>query len=69
MSEPMSEQTTFMSEPAVAQLLGVSRFTLLRARQRGEIGFYQFAGRVVYSPTHISEYLRKCERPAVAKAA
>jgi predicted site-specific integrase-resolvase len=58
-----------MSEPAAARRLGISRFTLLRARRRGEIGYFQFAGRVVYSAAHLQAYMQRCERPALAKAA
>jgi hypothetical protein len=70
MTQQMSEQQpTFMSEKAAASLLGVSRFVLHGARQRGEIGYVQLGGRIVYGASHIQEYIRRCERPAVANAA
>lgn len=64
MQEQTSQQSTHMSEKAAAGRLGVSRFVLLGARQRGEIGFFKFGDRILYSESHIRDYLEKCEHKA-----
>lgn len=50
------------NEREAAQRIGVSRITLLRARKRGEIGYYRIGSRVVYSESHIREFLAEAER-------
>jgi excisionase family DNA binding protein len=49
-------------EREAAQRIGVSRITLLRARKRGEIGYYRVGSRVIYSEAHIRAILDDAER-------
>lgn len=62
----MSDRTRAgnFNEREAAQRIGVSRITLLRARKRGEIGFYRVGSRVIYSEAHIRAFLDDAERKA-----
>lgn len=53
-----------LSEREAAGRLGVSRLTLWRARQRGEIAFLRIGRRVLYSESHIREFELRHERLA-----
>jgi excisionase family DNA binding protein len=56
-----------LSEQEAAKQLGVSRWTLLRARRRGEVGHYRIGKRRVrYARHHLAAY---CHRVEVAAAA
>jgi hypothetical protein len=56
-SEPL------MNEIAAAKFLGISRMTLLRRRNAGEIGFYRVGFRVLYSKEkHLLPFLEGCEK-------
>ena len=51
-----------IDEDEAAEMLGVSKITLQRARKRGEIACYRIGARVLYSPKHIQDYLSSVER-------
>jgi excisionase family DNA binding protein len=52
----------FTEEEAAARL-GTSRWTLQRARQRGEISYFLIGIRqIVYAEAHLDEYLAGAER-------
>ena len=53
-----------LSEPEASSALGISRITLQRKRKDGDISFYRVGGRILYSPSHLDEYLSKCEQKA-----
>ena len=53
-----------LSEPEASSVLGISKITLQRKRKDGSISFYQVGGRILYSPSHLEEYLAKCEQKA-----
>ncbi len=53
-----------LSEPEASSALGISKITLQRKRKDGAISFYRVGGRVLYSPSHLEEYLVKCEQKA-----
>lgn len=54
-----------MSEIEAAKFLGISRMTLLRRRNAGEIGFFRVGFRVLYSKEkHLLPFLEKCEQEA-----
>jgi len=53
-----------LSEPEASSVLGISKITLQRKRKDGSISFYQVGGRILYSPSHLEEYLSKCEQKA-----
>lgn len=53
-----------MSESDTALKLGLSRMTLQRARNRGEIPFYKVGRRVLYSISQIFEFLKRREHNA-----
>ena len=56
------------AKEAVAKL-GISKPTLCRIMQRGEIGFYRVGMRVLFSEEHISTFLEACEqKPLTSKA-
>jgi len=52
-----------MNEIEAAKYLGISRMTLLRRRNAGEIGFYRVGFRVLYSKEkHLIPFLNNCEK-------
>ena len=51
-----------LSEKEAAARLGVSRITLLRAREAGRIRFFRIGTRVLYSHEQLAEFLITCER-------
>ena len=62
---PADEQPfKLLSEPEASSALGISKITLQRKRKDGSISFYKVGGRVLYSPSHLEEYLAKCEQKA-----
>lgn len=50
-----------LSEKQAAKRLGVSRITLLRARQAGRIRFFRIGARVLYCAEQLTEFLKACE--------
>jgi hypothetical protein len=51
-----------LSEAGAAAFLGVSKMTMLRKRNAGEIGYFRIGFRILYSKeTHLIPYLNKCE--------
>ena len=55
------EKLKNLSEREAADRLGVSRLTLWRARQRGEIAFLRIGRRVLYSESHIRDFEQRHE--------
>jgi len=51
-----------MSEKQAAARLGISRITLLRAREAGRIRFFRIGTRVLYNQEQLNDFLRACER-------
>ena len=51
-----------MSEKQAAARLGISRITLLRAREAGRIRFFRIGIRVLYNQEQLNDFLRSCER-------
>jgi excisionase family DNA binding protein len=51
-----SSDIEMIAESKAAKILGVSRTTLLRLRQKGAIRFYKIGVRVLYSAAHIVEF-------------
>ena len=52
-----------MNETEAARFLGISRMTLLRKRNAGEIKFFRVGHRVLYSKEkHLVPYLERCEK-------
>lgn len=52
-----------INEIEAAKFLGISRMTLLRKRNAGEIGFYRVGIRVLYSKEkHLLPFLQSCEK-------
>jgi excisionase family DNA binding protein len=60
----MSEAKKNLSEREAAERLGISRLTLWRARQRGEIAFLRIGRRVLYSESHLNDFEQRDERCA-----
>ncbi len=59
---PNATALEVMSETQAAQKLGLSRITLQRARNLGQIGFYKVGRRVIYSLAHLLNFLTRFER-------
>jgi excisionase family DNA binding protein len=59
-----TNKSDLMSEVEAARRCGVSRITLLRMRKAGKIGFYRIGTRVLFSESHINEFLNRVERKA-----
>lgn len=54
-----------LNETAAAKFLGISRMTLLRKRNAGEINYFRVGFRVLYSKEkHLAPFLAKCESAA-----
>ena len=52
-----------MNEADAAKFLGISKMTLLRRRNAGEIGFFRVGFRVLYSKEkHLLPFLEQCEK-------
>jgi len=51
-----------MSEKQAAARLGISRITLLRAREAGRIRFFRIGTRVLYNQEQLTDFLATCER-------
>ena len=51
-----------MSEKQAAARLGISRITLLRAREGGRIRFFRIGTRVLYNQEQLNDFLSSCER-------
>lgn len=52
-----------LSEAEAAKFLGISKMTVLRKRNTGEIGYYRVGFRILYSKEkHLLPYLKKCEK-------
>lgn len=52
-----------VNEAEAAKFLGISKMTLLRRRNAGEIGFYRLGFRILYSKEkHLIPFLNKCEK-------
>ncbi len=60
MSEAIANER-LLSEKEAAERLGVSRITLLRAREDGRIRFFQIGRRVLYGDEHLREFLASVE--------
>jgi len=58
----MSEQQVTMTEAEFAKAVGVSRVTLWRMRQKGELPHYRLGKRILYGQQHVSEFLKAHER-------
>jgi excisionase family DNA binding protein len=56
------DNNNLMSEKQAAARLGISRITLLRAREAGRIRFFRIGVRVLYNQEHLNEFLATCER-------
>ena len=56
------DQDNLMSEKQAAARLGISRITLLRAREAGRIRFFRIGTRVLYNQEQLNDFLRACER-------
>jgi excisionase family DNA binding protein len=60
-SSPVSEP--LLSEAEAARFLGISKMTLLRKRNAGEIGYFRVGFRVLYSrEKHLVPFLERCEK-------
>jgi len=58
---PMNEP--LFSEAKAAEFLGISKMTLLRRRNAGDIGFFRVGFRVLYSKEkHLLPFLNACEK-------
>lgn len=62
--ENMSAEVETLTESAAARMLGVSKITLQRLRNRGEISHFRIGARVLYAPKHIQDYLSSVEQKA-----
>ncbi len=58
----------FMSEREAAAQIGVSRWTLLRARRSGQVAFVQLGTRAVYTLQQIKEFAGRRRRGAACLA-
>lgn len=66
-STPITPNLTepLMNETQAAKFLGISRMTLLRKRNNGEIKFFRVGFRVLYSKEkHLLPFLESCEKKA-----
>lgn len=64
MGDTSEHKEGLMSEVEAARRCGVSRITLLRMRSAGKISFYRIGARVLFSESHIRDFLNRAERKA-----
>ncbi len=57
-----SSEQQHLGEREAAKRIGVSRITLLRKRQQGEIGYYRIGKRVIYSHKQLCDFLSQCKQ-------
>jgi excisionase family DNA binding protein len=57
----MNELSATMSEAEFAKAVGLSRVTLWRMRQKGELPHYKLGKRVLYGKHHVEAFLRAHE--------
>lgn len=57
----MTEQRATMTEAEFAKAVGVSRVTLWRMRQRGQLPHYKLGRRILYGQRHVEEFLKAHE--------
>jgi excisionase family DNA binding protein len=57
----MTEQRATMTEAEFAKAVGVSRVTLWRLRQKGQLPHYKLGRRILYGQRHVEEFLRAHE--------
>lgn len=62
-AEIAAVQDPLLSENEAAKFLGISKMTLLRKRNAGNIGFFRVGFRVLYSKEkHLLPFLQSCEK-------
>ena len=62
-TEPAPITEPLLSEAEAAAFLGISKITVLRKRNVGEIGYFRVGYRVLYSKEkHLVPYLERCEK-------
>lgn len=69
MADTLEHKEGLLSEVEAARRCGVSRITLLRMRQAGKIAFYRIGTRVLFSESHIGDFLSRVERKAKTQKA
>jgi excisionase family DNA binding protein len=57
----MDKDRETMTEAEFAKAVGVSRVTLWRMRQRGELPHYKLGRRILYGQRHVEEFLKAHE--------
>ena len=62
MNDDQENNHHLMSEKQAAARLGISRITLLRAREAGRIRFFRIGTRVLYNQEQLNDFLSSCER-------
>lgn len=63
----MDKDRETMTEAEFAKAVGVSRVTLWRLRQRGQLPHYKLGRRVLYGQQHVTEFLKAHERQLIRK--
>jgi excisionase family DNA binding protein len=59
--ESMDKERETMTEADFAKAVGVSRVTLWRMRQRGQLPHYKLGRRILYGQRHVEEFSRAHE--------
>lgn len=62
MNDDQEDNHNLMSEKQAAARLGISRITLLRAREAGRIRCFRIGTRVLYNQAQLNDFLATCER-------
>ena len=55
----------FYTVTTIAQELEISKRTVHRLLADGQIGHYRFGNRIKFSETHLADFLKKSEYPAL----
>jgi excisionase family DNA binding protein len=59
-------EPTLLNETEAARFLNISRQTLIRLRQAGQVGYYRIARRVLYGQEHLEEFLASANQEGLA---
>lgn len=57
----LNTENSLINEFEASKRLGVSRITMIRLRERGEIGYFRIGTRILYAPSHLETFLLQVE--------
>lgn len=59
LSAEMKQRQRYLTDTQLSKELGLSKRTLANYRAKGEFGYYNLPGKIIYSESEIENYLRQ----------